>query len=171
MSLEVITELSQRYGADPAYVLAGGGNTSYKTEFEPFIKPSGVRLADIKDENCIMMDRQKIRRVFDVQEDDDSSLREMIVKKLMQEAVAVGSIDAVDFCAGVRIVIVLEQNFVVVWILDLGQLTPCVVIIVSNPAGGIRVGTHETVRSPCLRHQRFPHSTLLLLNFIEIQAV
>ena len=32
MSLEIITKMSNRYGSDPAYVLAGGGNTSFKDE-------------------------------------------------------------------------------------------------------------------------------------------
>ena len=32
MSLETITALSVKYGSDPAYVLAGGGNTSVKDD-------------------------------------------------------------------------------------------------------------------------------------------
>ena len=32
MSLKDIVEVSHRYGSDPEYVLAGGGNTSYKTD-------------------------------------------------------------------------------------------------------------------------------------------
>ena len=32
MSLSVIREMSNRYGADPEFILAGGGNTSVKDE-------------------------------------------------------------------------------------------------------------------------------------------
>ena len=53
MSLEVITGWSNRYGADPAYVLAGGGNTSYKDDKFLYVKPSGVSLAAIKEEDFV----------------------------------------------------------------------------------------------------------------------
>ena len=49
MSLNIIAELSRLYGADPRFVLAGGGNTSYKDEKNLYIKPSGVALADVAD--------------------------------------------------------------------------------------------------------------------------
>ena len=46
-SLEALAALSRKYGADPDYVFLGGGNTSFKTDTELFIKPSGVALATI----------------------------------------------------------------------------------------------------------------------------
>jgi rhamnose utilization protein RhaD (predicted bifunctional aldolase and dehydrogenase) len=45
MSLTIISELSRKYGSNPAYVLAGGGNTSYKDEQYLYVKPSCVALA------------------------------------------------------------------------------------------------------------------------------
>ena len=39
--LEALCEYSHRYGSDPEFVLAGGGNTSYKDENNLWIKGSG----------------------------------------------------------------------------------------------------------------------------------
>ena len=64
MSLETITALSVKYGSDPAYVLAGGGNTSVKDEKYLYVKPSGVALAKIKPENFVKMDRALIEKIF-----------------------------------------------------------------------------------------------------------
>ena len=63
MSLETITALSVKYGSDPAYVLAGGGNTSVKDEKYLYVKPSGVALAKIKPENFVKMDRALIEKI------------------------------------------------------------------------------------------------------------
>ena len=38
MELDALIEMSHRYGADADFVLAGGGNTSYKTEDTLYIK-------------------------------------------------------------------------------------------------------------------------------------
>ena len=45
--LATAARLSQRFGADPAYARAGGGNSSVKDDGTLFIKPSGVALASI----------------------------------------------------------------------------------------------------------------------------
>lgn len=41
MELDALIAMSHRYGADAEFVLAGGGNTSYKTEDTLYIKGSG----------------------------------------------------------------------------------------------------------------------------------
>ena len=38
MSLQKLAEMSNRYGSNPEYVLAGGGNTSYKDENYLYVK-------------------------------------------------------------------------------------------------------------------------------------
>jgi len=48
--------MSHRYGADENYVLAGGGNTSYKEDNVLYVKGSGARLSDIKSEQFVAMD-------------------------------------------------------------------------------------------------------------------
>ena len=52
-----LAEMSNKYGSDPAYVLAGGGNTSFKNDTTLFIKGSGTALATIKPEEFVKMDR------------------------------------------------------------------------------------------------------------------
>ena len=65
-SLEKLAELSRRYGADPDYVFLGGGNTSFKTDDELFIKPSGVALATIQPGQFLKLDRAELQKVFTV---------------------------------------------------------------------------------------------------------
>ena len=47
MSIETLVQFSNHYGADARFVLAGGGNTSYKNEEHLYIKGSGTSLATI----------------------------------------------------------------------------------------------------------------------------
>ena len=56
MSLSVIKELSNRYGADPEFILAGGGNTSVKDDKYLYVKPSGVSLAKITEKDFDELD-------------------------------------------------------------------------------------------------------------------
>ena len=91
MALREITELSNFYGADQAYVLAGGGNTSYKDEKFLYVKPSGVSLANITEKDFVKMDRAVIRECFAWNDFTDAAEREARVKSLMAYAVAPGS--------------------------------------------------------------------------------
>ena len=91
MSLSTITAMSRRYGADSAFVLAGGGNTSWKDQKYLYVKPSGVRLADIRETDFVKMDRLALRQCFDLGEFDDRDLREAMVKKQMEYAVCPGA--------------------------------------------------------------------------------
>ena len=56
MSLEILTAMSNKYGADEKYVLAGGGNTSFKEDGVLYVKSSGTMLANIKAEQFVQMD-------------------------------------------------------------------------------------------------------------------
>jgi len=56
MNLNDLLEMSHRYGADEDFVLAGGGNTSYKENNILYVKSSGVGLADILPEQFVAMD-------------------------------------------------------------------------------------------------------------------
>ncbi len=91
MSLQVITALSRRYGADSAYVLAGGGNTSFKDEKYLYVKPSGVPLRSIQPEDFVKMERETIRACFSLGDFASVAEREAEVKRRMAYAVAVGS--------------------------------------------------------------------------------
>lgn len=91
MSLEIITKLSRQYGSSAEYVLAGGGNTSYKDDQYLYVKPSGIFLKDINEENFVKIDRNKIKEVFNFAAPENASEREEIVKGIMAYAVAPGS--------------------------------------------------------------------------------
>ncbi|MCI5779054.1 MAG: SDR family NAD(P)-dependent oxidoreductase [Lentisphaeria bacterium] len=85
--MSVIKELSNRYGADPEFVLAGGGNTSYKDEKFLYVKPSGVSLAKIAEGDFVKMDRAVVRSCFALGEFASKAEREAKVKSLMAFAV------------------------------------------------------------------------------------
>ncbi|OGV55256.1 MAG: hypothetical protein A2017_09520 [Lentisphaerae bacterium GWF2_44_16] len=88
MSLKTITSLSHFFGKDSRYVLAGGGNTSYKDKKNLYIKPSGISLAEIKETDFVKMNRDKIRKIFDFKFECNSEEREAVVKKIMSDAVS-----------------------------------------------------------------------------------
>ncbi len=96
MSLEKITALSVKYGSDARFVLAGGGNTSFKDEKFLYVKPSGVSLAAIKPENFVKMDRALIRKIFTEALPADDTAREAAAKDLMTAAVCSGGRPSVE---------------------------------------------------------------------------
>ena len=96
MSLEKITALSVKYGSDARFVLAGGGNTSFKDEKFLYVKPSGVSLAAIKPENFVKMDRALIRKIFTETLPSDDTAREAAAKDLMTAAVCSGGRPSVE---------------------------------------------------------------------------
>ncbi len=64
MGLEIIADISHKYGADSRYVLAGGGNTSYKTEDYLYIKGSGHSLATITNDGFVKMSRERLAKIW-----------------------------------------------------------------------------------------------------------
>lgn len=58
--LEHLAKISRFYGSDPAFVLAGGGNTSYKQGDRLWVKGSGSPLSSISVEGFVEMDRNKL---------------------------------------------------------------------------------------------------------------
>ncbi|MCL2098814.1 MAG: SDR family NAD(P)-dependent oxidoreductase [Oscillospiraceae bacterium] len=55
--LDKLVELSNKYGADPNFVLAGGGNTSYKSGGLIYVKASGTALGSITAEGFVALER------------------------------------------------------------------------------------------------------------------
>jgi len=89
-TLAILTELSNRYGADPDYVLAGGGNTSAKNDTTLWVKPSGVALATIQPDQFLPMDRAKLHAMLAASYPADPAAREEQVKHAMLAAVCAG---------------------------------------------------------------------------------
>ena len=86
MSLSTIVSISHEYGADPAFVLAGGGNTSFKTNEFLFVKGSGTTLATITAEGFVKMNRAKLAAMFDKRYPKDQTRREALVLEDMMDA-------------------------------------------------------------------------------------
>jgi NAD(P)-dependent dehydrogenase (short-subunit alcohol dehydrogenase family)/rhamnose utilization protein RhaD (predicted bifunctional aldolase and dehydrogenase) len=62
--LAELVGISQFFGRDPEFVLAGGGNTSYKTPERMYIKASGVALADVGPESFVRLDRERLGSIL-----------------------------------------------------------------------------------------------------------
>lgn len=84
--LDIITDLSHRYGSE-RYVKGGGGNTSAKDQETLWIKPSGTTLAGLTPEGFVALDRAQIDKLYDTETPEDASAREALVKDLMAAAV------------------------------------------------------------------------------------
>ncbi len=74
--LSSLVAMSNRYGADPAYVLAGGGNTSVKEGDVIAVKGSGCALASAKAENFVKLDRAALEALWDKKYSQDEKTRE-----------------------------------------------------------------------------------------------
>lgn len=64
MDLSTLVKMSNTYGSNPAYVLAGGGNTSVKDDTTLYVKGSGTQLATIKAEEFVKMDRARLNEIM-----------------------------------------------------------------------------------------------------------
>ncbi len=85
--LESLVKISQYYGTNPAYVIAGGGNTSYKNSEKLHIKASGISLADIGTDGFVVMSRALLALIEDKSYPEDAGQREEEVKKDLKNAI------------------------------------------------------------------------------------
>ncbi len=81
-----LLEMSHVYGSDPAYVLAGGGNTSYKNDQYLYVKGSGSSLATIKAEQFVKMDRAALDAMWAKTYSEVEAEREAQVLEDMMDA-------------------------------------------------------------------------------------
>ena len=101
MSLQILTKMSNKYGADEAYVLAGGGNTSFKQDGVMYVKSSGTQLSHIRPEQFVRMDMGKLTMMLDVKypsEDDAreaAALADMFAARLPGEEAKRPSVEAI----------------------------------------------------------------------------
>ena len=78
--LDALIEISRQYGADPRFVIAGGGNTSYKDDTRLWVKASGHALATIGEEGFAVLDRKRLAPMRRRRYDSDPAVREEQVK-------------------------------------------------------------------------------------------
>ena len=84
--LAALAAMSNKYGSNPAYVLAGGGNTSFKSKENLWIKGSGTALATIKAEDFVVMDRSKLNLMWTADYPENEAARESAVLQDMMDA-------------------------------------------------------------------------------------
>ena len=75
-NLEELIAISRHFGGDPEFVLAGGGNTSFKTDEVLVIKASGFALAKIEPEGFVRLDRRALATMWDRRYDEEPRQRE-----------------------------------------------------------------------------------------------
>jgi rhamnose utilization protein RhaD (predicted bifunctional aldolase and dehydrogenase) len=86
-NLEKLVRISRRYGQDPDYVIAGGGNTSFKNNDKIWVKASGTSMINIKTEDFVCLDRQKLRKLSTTVYNNDPLIREEQVREDLYAAV------------------------------------------------------------------------------------
>ncbi len=78
--LKELIEISRFYGCNKEYVIAGGGNTSFKDSDTIWIKASGQPLADLSEEGLVALNRQKLQMISSARYPEDTVEREEQVK-------------------------------------------------------------------------------------------
>ncbi len=71
-----LIELSHAYGRDPRWVIAGGGNTSCKSDSTLTIKASGASLGTIGESGLVDLNRDRLQLLFEKAYADDEAQRE-----------------------------------------------------------------------------------------------
>jgi rhamnose utilization protein RhaD (predicted bifunctional aldolase and dehydrogenase) len=90
MSVEDLVSISRYYGANPEYVVAGGGNTSFKDNTTLYIKGSGTSLADCTADTFVKMDRFALAKIWEKNYPEDPDKRESAVLEDMMAAKMAG---------------------------------------------------------------------------------
>lgn len=78
--IQDLISISQFYGRDSRFVIAGGGNTSYKNADKLWVKASGSSLATITEDGFAVMDRAKLNLMSDKTYSNNAAEREEEVK-------------------------------------------------------------------------------------------
>ena len=84
--LAALAAMSNKYGADASFVLAGGGNTSYKSADTLWVKGSGTSLATIKPEDFVVLERALLDKMWVTEYPADEDAREAAVLSDMMYA-------------------------------------------------------------------------------------
>ena len=74
--LRNLVEISQHFGKNPDFVIAGGGNTSFKNKDFLWIKASGTSLATINEEGFAKMDRNCLGKIAEQEYSENPLKRE-----------------------------------------------------------------------------------------------
>ncbi|HKM94250.1 MAG TPA: SDR family NAD(P)-dependent oxidoreductase [Prolixibacteraceae bacterium] len=86
VAIQKLVEISQFYGKNKSMVIAGGGNTSYKTADKLWVKASGFALSTITEEGFAILDRNKLARISENVYSADPFERERQIKDDLADA-------------------------------------------------------------------------------------
>lgn len=78
--IEDLIAISRKFGQDSRFVIAGGGNTSYKDENRLWVKASGHALATITEDGFAVLDRVLLNEMGEKAYNEDTAIREEQVK-------------------------------------------------------------------------------------------
>lgn len=78
--IQELISISQFYGKDNRFVIAGGGNTSYKNAERIWVKASGSSLANITEDGFAVLDRSLLNPMSEKQYSENAAEREEQVK-------------------------------------------------------------------------------------------
>lgn len=78
--IEDLIAISRKFGQDSRFVIAGGGNTSYKDENRLWVKASGHALATITEDGFAVLDRALLNEMGEKAYNEDTVIREEQVK-------------------------------------------------------------------------------------------
>ena len=84
--IDDLIKISKLYGSDNRFVIAGGGNTSYKSIDRLWVKASGASLATITEEGFAILDRSKLNLITEKVFSSNVDEREEQVKRDLEEA-------------------------------------------------------------------------------------
>ena len=84
--IDNLIAVSRKYGADSRFVIAGGGNTSYKDATHLWVKASGHALATIDEDGFAVMDRARLDAMATKTYPADATEREARVKEDLADA-------------------------------------------------------------------------------------
>src|SRR5450759_2015348 len=76
-----LIEISKYYGSNKEYVIAGGGNTSFKDHETIWIKTSGQALSELTEGGLVALSRQKLQIISSGSYSEDPVTREEQVKE------------------------------------------------------------------------------------------
>ena len=85
--IKELIEISNFYGNNKDFVIAGGGNTSFKDETTIWVKASGKPLAGLTSDGLVALNRGKLRLISENQYSDEPSVREEQVKDDMFQSI------------------------------------------------------------------------------------
>lgn len=86
-NLKQLIEISRLYGKDKSFVIAGGGNTSFKDKTHIWVKASGVALETIDQNGFVCLSRSKLKLVSSKTYSHDATMREAEVKADLASAI------------------------------------------------------------------------------------